>query len=620
LRGARRELKMKMIAVSEIMLTLILTSMLAMVLSVKPVSAYTTVYIRANGSVDPSTAPVFTDDNVIYTFTDNIYDEIVIERNNIVVDGSGHTLQGQGIGYGFHLDNIENVTIKAVIIKSFSKGIMLNSSSFNNVSENTITDNWDGVNLSYSFNNTISGNNITANGWGVTLDSSHNNTISSNNITKHVYASESTPVGIQLGLSSNNVISGNNITDNYSGVHLYTSSFNVISGNNITNNPYRSLYLSESFNNTIFGNRINSNGYGAFLHSSSFNVVSENDIVSNSYGVELYWSSNNNTVSRNKITNSSYGFASEGGIEVDDGQRLYLSSNNTVSGNDVTNNHVGVKLYLSFDNIMYHNNFINNTQQVYDYSWDHAEFLPSKNSWNGGYPSGGNYWSDYIGTDFLSGSYQNVTGSDGIGDAPYGIDANNNDSYPLMAPYSTFDVGTWNDVAYDVDVISNSTVSDFYFNPAEGAFVRFNVTGSNGTVGFSRVAIPKNLLWTENAWVVLVDSEPIVPTFIEDYNCIYLYFTYNHSTKAVKIIGTNVVPEFPATIIVLIFMVLYILAVAFVKKKFSKRSKTQCQKSILSFSTLSNYEWFLPSFCNRSFCARFQFVARGIFSRLFAPR
>jgi hypothetical protein len=116
---------MKMIAVSEIMLTLILTSMLAMVLSVKPVSAYTTVYIRANESVDPSTAPVFTDDNVIYTFTDNIYDEIVIERNNIVVDGSGHTLQGQGIGYGFHLDNIENVTIKAVIIKSFSKASCL---------------------------------------------------------------------------------------------------------------------------------------------------------------------------------------------------------------------------------------------------------------------------------------------------------------------------------------------------------------------------------------------------------------------------------------------------------------------------------------------------------------
>lgn len=565
---------MKSIAVSEIMLTLILTSMLTIVLNIQPVNAYGTVYIRANGSVDPSKAPIFTDDNVTYTFTDNIYDEIVIERNNIVVDGSGYTLQGKGIGYGFYLDNIKNVTIKGTIIKSFSKGIMFNSSSFNIVSENTITDNFDGLNLSWSSNNTISGNDITDNGWGVTLYSSPNNIIITNNITKHLYASESTPVGIQLGLSSNNTISRNNITNNYAGVHLYTSSFNTISGNDITNNPYRSLYLSESFNNTISGNSITNNGYSVFLHSSFFNVVSENNITNNSYGVELYWSSNNNIVSGNKITNNSYGFASEGGIQVDNGRRLYLSSNNTISGNDVTNNHIGVKLYLSFSNIIYHNNFINNTQQVYDYSWDHAEFPLSANSWHDGYPSGGNYWSDHIGIDLLSGPYQNVTGSDGIGDTPYSIDANNNDSYPLMAPCSTFDAGTWNDIACNVDVVSNSTVSDFYFNPDEGAFIRFNVAGSNGTMGFSRVAIPKHLLWIENVWVVLIDSEPIIPTVMEDYNCTYLYFTYSHSTKTVKIIGANVVPEFPMTIIMPLFMVLSILAVVFVKKKISKKIKT----------------------------------------------
>jgi len=33
-------------------------------------------------------------------------------------------------------------------------------------------------------------------------------------------------------------------------------------------------------------------------------------------------------------------------------------------------------------------------------------------------------------------SYQNETGSDGIGDTPYAIDVNNLDNYPLMSPWT----------------------------------------------------------------------------------------------------------------------------------------------------------------------------------------
>ena len=57
------------------------------------------------------------------------------------------------------------------------------------------------------------------------------------------------------------------------------------------------------------------------------------------------------------------------------------------------------------------------------------------NVWDNGYPSGGNYWSDYAGEDLYSGPYQNETGSDGIGDMPYVIDESNTDNYPLMNPY-----------------------------------------------------------------------------------------------------------------------------------------------------------------------------------------
>jgi outer membrane protein assembly factor BamB len=57
------------------------------------------------------------------------------------------------------------------------------------------------------------------------------------------------------------------------------------------------------------------------------------------------------------------------------------------------------------------------------------------NVWDDGYPSGGNYWSDYAGSDLFSGSNQNELGNDGIGDTPYIIDSDNLDRYPLMIPW-----------------------------------------------------------------------------------------------------------------------------------------------------------------------------------------
>jgi|GEM_PF-279331 len=126
----------------------------------------------------------------------------------------------------------------------------------------------------------------------------------------------------------------------------------------------------------------------------------------------------------------------------------------------------------------------------------------------------------------------------------------------------------WNSEIFYVVTESNSTVSDYYFNPDSGPFIRFDVTGSDGTTGFCKVAIPKQLLWIEDEdWTVLVDGVPVDATVIEedDYYT-YLYFTYSHSTKTVEITGTDIVPEFPATLILPLFLVLTLIAVALTKK------------------------------------------------------
>ena len=51
------------------------------------------VFIRANGSVEPASAPIERNgDN--YTFTDDVHAELVIEKSHVVIDGAGHTLHG----------------------------------------------------------------------------------------------------------------------------------------------------------------------------------------------------------------------------------------------------------------------------------------------------------------------------------------------------------------------------------------------------------------------------------------------------------------------------------------------------------------------------------------------
>ena len=117
-----------------IMLTLLLTSMLTLVFNVQFAKASDTIYIRANGDVDPPTAPIQRVGD-IYTFTGDIPDSIVVERNNIVIDGNGYKLQGTGVfgSRGIDLTNRYNVTIRNVQIENFQYGIYLYSSSYINI-------------------------------------------------------------------------------------------------------------------------------------------------------------------------------------------------------------------------------------------------------------------------------------------------------------------------------------------------------------------------------------------------------------------------------------------------------------------------------------------------------
>jgi parallel beta-helix repeat protein len=229
---------------------------LGLSLRVQRVEASGTIYVKADGSIDPPDAPISTADNVTYTLTDNIYDSIVIERDNIIVDGAGYTVQGKGSGIGIDLTERSNVTIKNTEIKAFFHGIYLWNSSNNSISRNNITaNNMSGIRLfRFSYHNIISGNDITSNINGIGLVDSSGNRVYGNSIIKN-------HLNIELYRSSANFIYHNHFVSNATQVYTYRSD-NVWDDGYPSGGSYWSDYDGTDYNQGLNQDINGSDGIG----------------------------------------------------------------------------------------------------------------------------------------------------------------------------------------------------------------------------------------------------------------------------------------------------------------------------------------------------------------------
>jgi len=117
-----------------------------------------------------------------------------------------------------------------------------------------------------------------------------------------------------------------------------------------------------------------------------------------------------------------------------------------------------------------------------------------------------------------------------------------------------------------VKVVTNSTILIQTFNfSKEEMKISYNVTGSNLTMGFCNVTIPKKLLG--GPWTIKVGVDIMVPEKNEDDNYTYLYFKYSHSTHRIEIIGNWVIPEFPSLIILPLLMIATLLTIMVYRRK-----------------------------------------------------
>jgi parallel beta-helix repeat protein len=110
------------------------------------------------------------------------------------------------------------------------------------------------------------------------------------------------------------------------------------------------------------------------------------------------------------------------------GLEIWSSTKCTFSDSDLAAVFYSIYIVDSSNNKFYHNNI---------YMEPSPYYLNSSNTWDNGYPSGGNYWEGYPYADVKTGADQNLPGADGIGDVRVGEEIFNQgginvDNYPLM--------------------------------------------------------------------------------------------------------------------------------------------------------------------------------------------
>ena len=387
------------------MILTVLTGFLCVIFKIQKVEGLSNVYIHADGSTNPPSGLISSVDNVTYVLNASI-GGLVVERDNIVVDGAGYTIQGSGYdsctwwsGTGVDLDGRENVTVKNLEIWGFLYGVYVRNGSNCAIYCSRVISNFWGIGIVESSNTTICGNNVTANDWGIILFN-----CSKSNMVFDNYLAENWE-NIYLHKSSDQILSGNMINNNNNSfcfdivgseprhfVHSVGAS-NLVNGKpvyylvnqtdlvlnntthpqvgylalvNCTNTMVDGLSLADTgpllmlaytsnstIRNSVMTNSTARNWYGVLLESSCNNTFARNNITENDEGVYLR-NSSFNTFSANNFMNNEAGIVFHS-----------FSANNTLIGNNIANNEAGVGFEMSYNNTLAGNNITGNIRGIF---------------------------------------------------------------------------------------------------------------------------------------------------------------------------------------------------------------------------------------------------------------
>ena len=413
------------------------------------------------------------------TLTNNQVGIVVTSVNDTVVADNAISEGDYGVALGaafgsflFGIGETHRCQVQGNTITDCLLAISMFSTRNCTIAENSIIKAADGIQLSHmSLHNRLLDNSVSISGsdWeksGIQIDSnSYGNTLRRNSIVAKVngFGDDSIDLGHPLGSSynpftgettsepeylvndvdSSNTVNGKpiyywvsksdkTVPNDASCVILVNCKNITVQNLNLTGNQ-DGVQLAYTHNSTIEGNIIRGNSQGIRVICSSYNRIEGNNITNNWNGI---------TLDQKSVTTSTTPNG-EGSTTV------YPSTGNTIAGNNITSNKFGISIYIGSSgpdpdrplgvsgNTLYHNNFLNNTNQP-SLPEPFRDQTLGMNDWDNG--AEGNFWGDYDGTD---------ADGDGIGDTPYTLTTRRHmvggesetivageDRFPLMHPFT----------------------------------------------------------------------------------------------------------------------------------------------------------------------------------------
>jgi parallel beta-helix repeat protein len=453
----------------------------------------------------------------------------LVGEEGAIIDGEGRR-NGLRIGILMTVpDYLDNVSVSGLTVRNCVHGINLMRTRYARLRNNTMIGNlYNFADYSLQINdvdtsNTVDGKPIYY--W----------------VNEHDRQIPSDAGFVALVDSRNITVRDLNLTHNGHGVLLKNTTSSIVENDSFVNNQ-DGIYLDHyCTNNTITGNNVVDNGFiGVYVSASSGNVLRDNNMLGNEYGV--YLAASSGECSENLVVNNTI----EGhwkGIVLQGDPNLPIRDN-VIENNIVSDNGIAISMYLTISNLIYHNNFVNNTDQI--------ETSESQNMFDR--LGEGNYWSNYNGSD---------ANHDGIGDTSYIIDEENQDDFPLMGLFKSLSL-VWDGTTYALETISNSLVSEFNFSQPDRSIAFFLGKSRNAT-GFCRIAIPKVLLG--GPYQIQVNGSPaIISNEQSNDTYSFLFFLYSGDDNQIEIVGSTVVSEFLPFSFLLAFLMITI-CVFFLRKK-----------------------------------------------------
>lgn len=283
---------------------------------------------------------------------------------------------------------------------------------------------------------TITGNDLANVGRAVELTGGANYAITGNDLAAPYPTFPSS--GLYLYHVANGVVSGNNLSTTNVGVEgsdllnltvadntCYNAGFCVLVGsitnltvqNNVGSNLLEGVEADSSIGARILGNTFGdtlSEGIGLLQSTNSW--VSGNLLPhAESIGIDLNIATSpvliNNTVTLADVA-----------LDLENATTTVMTANSLVASNTsfLLRADAGVSLV--------HNNFENDLRWVIDGGTGGLV-------WDGGYPVGGNFWSNDTTPDLHSGPTQSLAGADGIHDSAFVLPGSGSDRYPLVTAW-----------------------------------------------------------------------------------------------------------------------------------------------------------------------------------------